>query len=241
MRFQLAPDNAILPCAAFLGLDLCHKTVYTFLTLMSAADTVRTKVMARIRRRGPGTVHISKDFLDLGNRAAVDQALSRLVRSKTVKRLGRGLYYLPRMNKALGIEPVPGIDKVARALGRKTGSRVVPSAAVAANQLGLSTQVPAKPVYLTDGRTRRVTVGNAVIFLKHVPPKDLPLGSPASAMVFQALKYFGKDAVGKDIIARLRRVIPPAERRKLLKDVRYVTDWIARAVRDVCVEKSHHG
>ncbi|MFH1723636.1 MAG: DUF6088 family protein [Elusimicrobiota bacterium] len=197
-------------------------------------DSVQAKILARMRRLGHGKVHTAKDFLGLGSRAAIDQALSRLVRDRTIRRLARGLYYIPRMNPALDIELAPDMDSVAQALARKIGSRVVPSGAVAANWLGLSAQVPAKPVYLTDGRTRSIRIGNTTFLMKHVSPKDLPLGSPTSAMVFQALRYLGKEAMGEDTIARLRRRLSPEERLKLLKDVRYATGWIARAVHQVC-------
>lgn len=201
-------------------------------------NTVQSNVLARMRRK-PRKVHISKDFLDLGSRAAVDLALFRLVASKAVQRIGRGLYHIPRMNLRLGIELAPDLDEVAQALARRTGSRVVPSGAVAANSLGLSTQVPAKPVYLTDGRTRNVRLGNTVISLKHTPPKDLPLGSPMSAMVFQALRYLGRKAIGQETIARLRRRLSTEERQRLLKDTHHVTDWVAATVRKVCLAKDN--
>lgn len=188
-----------------------------------------------MRRLGSGKVHTSKDFLGLGSRAAVDQAFSRLVRRGAVKRLGRGLYYVPCFNPRLGIEVTPGLDRIAEALARKTGSRIVPTGAVAANRLGLSTQVPAKPIYLTDGRTRTTRVGNAVLVLKHVSPKDLPWGHPLSAMVFQGLRYMGKNHIDDRAIARLRRSLSPEYRRRLLADAKYATDWVADVVRKVCL------
>jgi len=213
---------------------------------MNTQDTTQTKLLVRMRRLGWNKVHTSKDFLDLGSRAAVDQALSRLVQRRAVKRLGRGLYYVPRFNPRLGIEVTPGMDAIAQTLARQTGSRIVPTGAVAANLLGLSTQVPAKPIYLTDGRTRTVRVGNAVLVLKHAPPKDLPWGHPLSALVFQGLLHLGKSAMTDETIARLRRRLSPADRRKLLKDAQYVTDWVADVVRKVCLPdghlaEAHHG
>ena len=204
-------------------------------------NSIQMKVLARIRQLGPGKVHTSKDFLDLGSRAAIDQSLKRLAQDRNIRRLGRGLYHIPRMNPTLDIELAPDMDTIAQAIARKTGSRVIPSGAVAANWFGLSTQVPAKPVYLTDGKTRSIRVGNTVFSMKHVSPKDLPLGSPTSAMVFQALRYLGKEAIGGDTIRRLRRAIPTQERRRLMKDVRYVTGWIAEAVRKVCEDSGSSG
>lgn len=186
--------------------------------------------MARINRRGRGKIYTAKDFLDLGTRSAVDLTLWRLARAATVRRVGRGLYHFPRFSKTLGIELSPDINEVVQALARQTGSRVVPSGAVAANWLGLSTQVPARPVYLTDGRTRQVKVGKTVVSVKHAPPKDLPLGNPTSAMVFQAIRYLGKDAVSDKAIVGLRARLSPAERRRLARDAHHITDWIAEVV-----------
>jgi hypothetical protein len=110
---------------------------------------------------------------------------------------------------------------------------VAPSGALAANRLGLTTQVPAKPVYLTDGRTRRIRVGDMVFLIQHVPAKDLPAGSPTSAVVFQALRHVGKDAVDDQVLTRLRRALSAKDRVRLLRDSRYTTGWIADVIRQV--------
>jgi Family of unknown function (DUF6088) len=199
--------------------------------------TVQDQIFDHIRSTGRGKVFISKDFLNLGSRDAIDQALSRLTKTGEIQRLGRGLYHFPQRNERLGISLSPDADEIADALARQTGSRIAPSGAVAANRLGLSTQVPAKPVYLTDGRTRQVRVGNFVFVIKHVPPKELPLGSRISTMVFQALRHLGRSAVDSEAIARLRHSISPQQKQELLRDARYTTDWIAEVVRLIAAEK----
>jgi len=206
--------------------------------------TVQERVRTRILRRMQGKVFTPKDFLDIAGRDATDQTLSRLVRAGDLERLGRGLYHSPQFNVRLGIRLAPDPDEIAEALGRQTGSRVAPSGAVAANRLGLSTQVPAKPVYLTDGRTRRVKVGNFVVEIRHVAPKELPSGSRTSALVFQALRHLGPKAVDDRIVAKIRKVLTAKQRRELLRDARYATDWIAeaaRAVADDDGENANHG
>lgn len=200
-------------------------------------NATQDMILDRIRTQGRGKVFIPKDFLDLGSRDAADQSLSRLVKAGAIERLGRGLYHYPQMNERLGIPLAPDLDEIADALGRQTGSRVVPSGAVAANRLGLSTQVPARPVYLTDGRTRQVRVGSTVIQLRHAAPKELPVGSRTSAMVFQALRYLGQAAVDDQVIACLRRGLSAGQRQELLRDARYTTDWIAAVVRQVGQEE----
>ena len=194
-------------------------------------DTMRENVLDRIRSSGRGAVFTPKDFLDIGSRDAADQALSRLTHTGKLERLGRGLYHYPQMNRRLRIPIAPNIDAIADAIGRQTGSRVIPSGAVAANRLGLSTQVPAKPVYLSDGRARKVRVGNFEFQLKHASPKEMPAGNRTSAMVFQALRYIGKDAVDDRVVGPLRRALSAQQLRELLSDAKYTTDWIGDVVR----------
>ncbi len=206
--------------------------------------SMQDKIVERLRRQGQGKVFTPKDFLDLGSRESVDQALSRLAKAETVQRLGRGLYCYPKINKRLGIIISPDVDEIASALARQTGSRIAPSGAMAANRLGLSTQVPAKPVYLTDGRSRKVRIGNFLIVVKHVAPKELPVGNQISATVLQALRYLGKEAVDSTVINRIRKALLPKYRSKLLLDSKYTTDWIADAVRKIAgdqVKAINHG
>jgi hypothetical protein len=194
---------------------------------------LQNRIVYRLRRRGRGKVFTPKDFLDVGGRDAVDKALSRLASAGTVQRLGRGLYVYPKRNKRLGIVIPPDVDDIADAVARQTGSRVVPSGATAANALGLSTQVPAKPVYLTDGRSRRVRGITFVITLKHASPKEMPIGRPTSAAVLQALRHLGKDSVDAAVLGKIRRALTPRHRSQLLHDARYTTDWMADAVREI--------
>ncbi|MGE3109336.1 MAG: DUF6088 family protein [Phycisphaerales bacterium] len=206
-------------------------------------NSVQDTIFARIQSLGRGAVFTPKDFLDLASRDATDQALSRLVRSGSVQRVGRGLYYYPRSNAALGIDTPPDLDDIASALGRQTGSRVAPSGAVAANRLGLSTQVAAVPVYLSDGRSRKVRVGRYIIQLRHVSPKRLPKGSTTSALVFQALQFVGKDNVDDRVVQTLKQRLSPKQRRDVLHDARYAADWISDVARQVAsdAEVPAHG
>jgi hypothetical protein len=151
---------------------------------------VPDRIMKRVRSSGRGSVFTPSDFLDVAARAAVDQALSRLVKNGALRRLTRGLYDYPKLHPKLGqLSPTP--DDVARALARETGSQVQIAGARAANALGLTTQMPAKNTYLTDGPPRRVVLGKRVVDLRHASPKHLIApGSPAGTVV-QALRYVG--------------------------------------------------
>ncbi|MQP68533.1 hypothetical protein GE253_24750 [Niveispirillum sp. SYP-B3756] len=146
--------------------------------------------MKRVRASGRGSVFTPSDFLTVAVRSSVDQALSRLVKGGQLRRLARGLYDYPKLHPKLGpLSPAP--DDVAQALARETGSQVQIAGARAANALGLSTQVPAQSIYLTDGPSRRVVLGKRVVDLRHASPKHLIApGSPAGTVV-QALRHVG--------------------------------------------------
>ena len=204
-------------------------------------STILGDVIESLRKDGRGKVFVSKDFLHLGSRDAIDQALSRLARNKTVHRLARGLYWYPKTNRRLGIHLSPSPDQIAHALARRTGTKVAPSGAVAANRLGLSTQVPTRPVYLTNGRSREIQVGDQVFVMRHVPAKSFPDGNPMSTAVIQALKFLGPEAVDDSLINELRRRLNISQRKQFLSDARYASDWIAAVARKVAADTKSLG
>jgi hypothetical protein len=132
-------------------------------------QTIDSKLKSRIYGHGRGSVFTPNDFLDLGGRDAVDKALSRLATRGVVRRLARGLYEYPREHPELGTLS-PDIEKVAKALTGKDRIRRQPAGAYATNLLGLSEQVPAKVVFLTDGPSRTVKIGRQEIQLRHTTP-----------------------------------------------------------------------
>ena len=151
----------------------------------------------------------------------IDVTLASLARGGKIRRVRRGLYDMPKVNPALGGELSPDIDEAARAIARRQRWKIVPEGAWAANMLGLSTQVPAKIIYLTDGPTKEVPIGRRTIYFKHARPKAMSGLEGKSALVVQALRHLGKDSVGPREIEKLRDLLSSTERRKLAKDARF--------------------
>jgi hypothetical protein len=199
-------------------------------------DDLKTKILSRVRGKGRGKVHVSKDFLDLGSRAAVDQALSRLVKAGQIRRLGRGLFDFPRINPRLGGELSPAPELVAEAVARKRGGRITPSGAYAANALGLSTQVPVKVVYVTDSSGGNVKVGKQTIAFKQVSSKRVAAKHKVSSTVFQALLHLGRDGVDDGVIKQLRANLSARDKKILLKESRYAVGWISDFVKQIVQE-----
>jgi hypothetical protein len=120
---------------------------------------------------------------------------------------------------------------VARALAGKGGTKLQPTGAYAANLLGLSDQVPAKVVFLTDGRSKHIRLGKLDIVLKKTSPRMMATAGRGSGMVIQALRYLGKAHVTDDTVRRLDRRMSDVDRKRLLKDVAYAPVWIGNIMR----------
>ena len=173
-----------------------------------------------------GSVFSAKDFLDLASRTSIDVLLSKLTKSGAIRRISRGLYDLPKFNNDLEGELSPDAHEAAQAVARRQRWKIVPEGAWAANVLGLSTQVPSKITYLTDGPKHDITVGRRTISFKHARPKTLTGSGERFSLVVQALRYLGKQGVGPQEIEHLRTKLTVTEKRRLLKDTRFGTEWI---------------
>lgn len=127
----------------------------------------------------------------------------------------------------------PDIDDAARAIARRYRWRTVPDGAWAANLLGLSTQVPAKIVYLSDGPSKKILIGKTTIRFKHARPQVLAGVDENGGAVIQALRHIGKKSVDATVIQRLREVLPAQKRRALAKQARFGVDWIYQVAKEI--------
>ena len=186
----------------------------------------KDKIIARIRRWGHGAAFTPKDFLDVATRGTVDMTLAALLADGTIRRLVRGLYDYPRYSEMLEQLTAPDLNQVARALARRYRWTIIPDGPLAANLLGLSTQVPAKAVYISDGPTKTIVIGKQKILFKNARPKETGVASVRSGGVIQALRHLGRRAVDDKVIRKLRGILSAKDRRALVRDARQSADWI---------------
>ncbi len=194
-------------------------------------QSIKDKIVSRIYGKGRGYAFSPKDFLDIANRGSVDTALSTLCVSGKIRRVAHGVYDYPRFNELLSKYVPPDIDQVTHAIARKHGWRIQATGAMAANLLGLSTQVPAKVVYLIDGPGKSIKVGNTTVQFKKAAPKDLNVNNRKSALVIQALKFLGRKSVDPNTLSQISQNLSAIDRKKLLNDARFGTDWIFEAAK----------
>lgn len=187
-------------------------------------------ILQHLTGEGPGAVFTAKDFLDLGSRAAVDQALARLANAGRIRRIDRGVYDLPRVHPLAG--PLwPAAERVARAIARQTDSHLKRSGASAANLLGLTPQVPAQAIWLTDGPSRRVRVGKLLVVLQHASRVDMLLPDTAAGMAIVALRHLGSDAASNpDLLRALAGRLDATDRAALVGVRKQLPGWLGVAV-----------
>lgn len=191
-------------------------------------------ICARIEELSAGEVFIISDFSDIADTTAVRKVLSRLEEDGRIRRIMRGVYDRPEYNDFLGeyVEPVP--DKVARALARNFGWTIVPCGDTALNMLGLSTQVPAVWLYVSDGNYKEYTYNNTTIQFKRTTNKEISKISYKTALVIQALRALGKDKITDEIIKKIKAATSKEEKSAMFSEAKYATAWIYDIIKDIC-------
>lgn len=202
------------------------------------AKTIANTILRSIRSQGRGSVHTAKDFLgtsDNVSRATVDQTLGRLTKKGILNRVARGIYLYPKTSKRFGVLS-PSPDAVARAAVGKDAMLQVTKAR-AANILGLSTQVPARNVYLTDSvaATRTIKFGRQTIVLKPASSGIMAGAGTLAGQVLQAIRNLGPDGVHDAAIRTLRSQLSPRDKRTLKRVVPKAPYWMLPVVNQVAV------
>jgi len=197
--------------------------------------SIADKILKDICKHEANWCFSQKDFLDIAGRNAIEQAFHRLLKEAEIRRVGRGLYDVPRYSDLLKITLSPDANQIAQAVARKFGWRIIPTGAQAANMLNLSTQVPMRVEYQSDGPTKAMTFGNRTIYFKRTSPKKLA-ASELGGLLINALNCLGNKNVTLEIIAKLRSRFDVKQKRQLLEDARFGSDWVFEVIRQICNE-----
>jgi hypothetical protein len=199
-------------------------------------QAIEQKILSRIYGHGRGWAFTKTDFVAGFGEANIHQALSSLARAGTIRRVCHGVYEYPLYSELLGQPLSPDLDQVAQALARKFNWRIQPSGDAVLNLLGLSTQVPARWIYLSDGPGREYAVGNVSLVFRKSALKDAGFKRRESGLLVQAFKALGRERVDTAVLTHLRAWLPLAQRKAVLLETRAVTGWIYLLIKQVCAE-----
>jgi hypothetical protein len=193
-------------------------------------ETLSTRILAEVAVLPEAAPIYAKGLLHLGSRAAIDQALSRLVRRGQLLRAGRGLYVRP-IETRFGPR-APSVEVVLNALQAETGEAIAPSGAAAANTLGLTTQVPVRTVYLTSGPSRHLRFGAQTVELQHAPRWQLTFPGRPAGEVIRALAWCGRER-GAELTSRLKRTLSAETVKELSRARGRMPTWMAEQISEL--------
>lgn len=207
---------------------------------MKQETSLQTRLEEQISRQVPGELIFPGDFLELGAVTAIHMSLSRMVRKKMLTRIGKGIYLRPQIHPELG--PVlPSLDAIAKAVAEKEQVIIRPTGSYALNMLGLSTQVPTKVVYLTNGSRRRIRIGRGVITFKQTTPKNLAAKNEIVFLVIQSLIELGEHRVNKKVRDTLTEKLQFVPIHELREDAKFAPQFASQILYSIANELAHHG
>ena len=177
-----------------------------------------------------GSMFFPEDFSEYGSSGAVRLALHRLTEKGKIRRVAQGIYIVPEISDFIG-EIMPTAEEVAHAIAKRDKARIIPTGVYALNALGLSTQVPMKAVYLTDGSPRTIKVGKRTILFKRTNPKNLSTKGEISSLVIQALKNIRNGRIYEEEENKIIAILKKENETNLKHDIKLAPVWIAEIMK----------
>lgn len=188
-------------------------------------QSIEITVKNRIINHGRGWCFTPMHFSDLGSDASIRKALSQLQKQNIIRRLAQGVYDYPKMHDLLGIIP-PDLNEVAKAIAEKNGVQIQPAGAYAANLVGLSVQVPGRIIFLTEGPSRKVKIGNQEIIFKKTTKKIMSSAGTREGLLIQALKNLGKDHIDQVVRAQVSKFLKDSNENEIRQNMKFAPAWI---------------
>lgn len=169
-------------------------------------ESIEDKILAKSKKCGRGSVFFVSDFISYGNRNAINKALERLTEKGLMIRVARGIYCYPKIEKVYGLGVVPpSLEDIAKAMAKRDGAKIVPTGLFAQYQLGLTQQVPMNVVYLTDGASRTIDLGEGKnIKFKRASPRYFAIRSQLALLLTMALKDWKVENLREEQIALIK-------------------------------------
>jgi hypothetical protein len=191
----------------------------------------KEKILYRINERNYGAF-TSSDFSDIDNYKQISKTLERLEDEKVISRVRRGIYILKKYNDILGMEESPDINEVAKAIARQFNIIIIPSGNYSLNIMGLSTQVPSKYVYITNGPYNEYDIGNNKIYFKHSTSREISFLPYRILIAIQGLKTIGKGNIDSNILNKISSFLTEDDKEYIKNNNLRTTSWIYEKLKE---------
>ena len=193
-------------------------------------QSTHNKIEKEILENKRGKVVFSSNFAEYGTNVAVRHTFSRLCKCGLLVRLSAGIYLYPEVDKEIGVI-YPSIEKIAKEIAKQEKARLIPTGVYALNALGLSTQVPMRVVFLTDGTPRMINIqGRASIKFKKLAPKYLSFKSKLMYLIVFALREIGENKATNEQLERIKALLENEKQELIINDLNLAPVWIRNVI-----------
>ena len=197
--------------------------------MLMASQSTYNSIKERVELSERGTLFFPDSFSALGSSDAVRSALVRLCKNNILIRVAQGIYYYPRIDTKWGSGIIPpSIEEIARGIAMRDKVRIAPTGSYAMYQLGLSTQIPANVVFMTDGSQRRISIGKGRgIFFKHSSNmRVFAFQSQLMELIVAAMREIGQDNITDEQITIINTHLDQVDRDDYNHDIQLAPIWV---------------
>ncbi len=188
--------------------------------------SVKDKIRERIERKGRGWVFTAQDFMPVFRRYEIDTSLKTLSDQGVIRKVCRGMYDYPAYSALLQQTAAPDLYSVAKKFAEKYRWTIAPSGDTALNYFGLSTQIPSRLVFASNGPSKELATPFGVISFRHSAMRETSFRYVESALLVQALREIGQDALTPETIARFKEKLPESLLPKIQRDIICAPNWM---------------
>ncbi|WP_313097391.1 DUF6088 family protein [Empedobacter sp.] len=196
--------------------------------MKSSKNQIETKIL----KSSVGEIFFAEDFYAYGSPGNIRLTLFRLVNEGILERLAQGIYLKPKKDPLLGTI-YPTTEEIAKQIAQRDKARIAPTGVLALYLLGLTTQVPLKAVYLSDGSQREIKIGNRTIQFKKTVPKSFAIKDELLHLIVQAFKEVGQNNVTEEFIEKIKPSVAQLDSQVVQKQVKYSPVWIQKHINNL--------
>lgn len=193
------------------------------------SETSRNKIETKVFKSSRGEFFFADDFKNYGTPENIRLTLFRLENDGLIERLAHGIYIKPKKDPLLGTI-YPSVEEIAKEIARRDKARIAPTGVLALYLLGLTTQVPLKAVYLTDGSQREVKIGNRNIKFKRTVPKSFAIKDELLHLIVQAFKEKGQRNITKEFFDTIKTSVKKVDKQVIDSQLKYAPVWIQKEI-----------
>lgn len=194
--------------------------------------TSHKQVETKVLKSSRGKIFFAEDFDDYGTPENIRQVLSRLEQEGVLRRIAHGIYLKPKIDAVIG-EVMPSVEEIAKEIAKRDRVQIIPTGVTALLKLGLTTQVPLKAVYLTDGSPRQIKIGKRTIKFKRTVPKTFAIKNGQLQLIVQALKEKGQKNIEEGFLIKLKPSVEKLDAKVIEKELKFAPVWIQKVIKNI--------